>query len=67
MKYFTPSIWRCSIPSGTLTPPYTMPVVDGTMASDGDTESSAWLMKWYGVDVADSKSRPSMESTHPPV
>ena len=37
----------------------------GTIASDGDTDSSAWLMKWYGVVVADSNSRPSMESTHP--
>src|SRR3984957_2533462 len=64
-KYFTPMSWRCWMPRGTLTGPYTIPVVEGTMASDGDTDSSAWSMKWYGVVVADSNRSPSSESTHP--
>ena len=37
-------------------------VVAATTASDGAVESSAWLMKWYGVVEADSKRTPSIES-----
>ena len=51
------------MPSGTSSPPYGRP----TTASDGSGESSFWLRKWNGVDEADSKSRPSMESMQPPV
>jgi hypothetical protein len=61
MKYLTPNICRCWMPSGMSSDPYGRP----TIGSDGSGDSSAWLRKWNGVVVDDSKSSPSIESTQP--